>query len=315
MATYTLQEFLAQGGEKDVYRAVRQEDGEIVAVKMLRPRDNGKPQYTAEDKMRFATEVQRLQAAQGQGVAKILDSNVDDEPPFYVEEFFPEGTLAEKMQQRFSQGRTFSITTTLKRGEQILQALQRIHAGNQIHRDVKPANIMVQGDDIVLNDMGLGRTLDRPQPLQTQVLHAQALHSHSLICGTPGYAAPEQYQKNGQIDQRADVYAVGVILYEMLTGTRPTHYPVTFRNAKVEALLNKLLSPDKNLRFSNAGEVIRFIQQLSNGETSAPQPQATASAPQPQATASKTSSSSDDGGGWVCVMIILLILLVKFCGK
>jgi serine/threonine protein kinase len=231
---------LATGGEKSVHKGVCVENGLEVVVKFLR-----KP-FSHDDRNRFAVEIQRMLSAKpatGNGLSTVLDYNLESDPPFYVEEFFPDGSLAEKMAAIFQRKSLFTEGAAVGYCRQILQALHGIHSSNQIHRDVKPSNIMVRAREkkLVIVDMGLGRTLTRPTVLQTRA-----------FCGTRGYAAPEQ-EMAAAVDHRADLYAVGVILHEMLTGERGAWNHFTFAGSPgVRQVAATLLQLNRQHRYASA---------------------------------------------------------------
>jgi eukaryotic-like serine/threonine-protein kinase len=120
-----------------------------------------------------------------------------------------------------------------------------------IHRDIKPANILVRAltKQLVISDMGIGRTLDRASSLQTRA-----------FCGTRGYAAPEQEMAT-PVDHRADLYSVGVILHEMLTGRRGAYNHITYAggNPSVSAILQRLLAFPRIQRYASAREAADAI--------------------------------------------------------
>lgn len=241
---------LAVGGEKSVHKGICDETRIAIVVKFLtRP-------YTTLDVQRFKAEIDRLLLAKqtaGGGVSTIIDYNLEWDPPFYVEEYFPDGSLAEKMAGIFRLGQLFNEGAAVGYCRQILNALQGIHNSNQIHRDIKPHNIMFRAADkqMIITDMGIGRTLARPAPLQTRMFQ-----------GTRGYAAPEQ-EIGGTVDHRADLYPVGVILHEMLTGQRGAwNYNIFQGSPGVAQLLNRLLSLNANQRFSTAYDAVMYIDSL-----------------------------------------------------
>lgn len=245
---------LAVGGEKVVYVGRCVETGLDVVVKFLRE------PYTPADRDRFRQEIERMRRAKattGAAITTIIDYNLDWHPPFYVEEYYPDGTLAQKMADIFSQGYVFHIAPALGYCRQILIALSGVHASNQIHRDVKPSNVLWQAATkrLILSDMGIGRTLSRPTNLQTRGM-----------MGTLGYAAPEQELAGSGgygVDHRADLYAIGVILHEMLTGQRGAWNHMTFNaDYHVGQLLRGLLAFDRNQRFASAQSVIDYINAL-----------------------------------------------------
>lgn len=241
---------LATGGEKSVHRGWCEENGLEVVIKFLR-----KP-FTGQDLNRFALEIQRMLSAKestGDKLSTVLDYNLDEDPPFYVEEYFPDGSLAEKMEATFRRKRVFTEGAAVGYCRQILWGLHGIHSSNQIHRDLKPSNIMVRANEkqLVIVDMGLGRTLSRPTVLQTRA-----------FCGTRGYAAPEQ-ELGKAVDHRADLYAVGVVLHEMLTRQRGAWNHYIFKGSPdVGQIIQRLLEFDRRHRFDSAMDAISEIDAL-----------------------------------------------------
>lgn len=241
---------LAIGGEKQVHRGVCVESGVEVVVKFL------KRPYTQANKEHFAIEIQRSLSAKrttGGGLSTILDYNLDYDPPFYVEEYFPDGSLAQKMEGLFRKGQFFQEGAALGYCRQILNALQGIHNSNQIHRDIKPQNILFRASDkqMIITDMGIGRTLARPAALQTRA-----------FVGTRGYAAPEQ-ENRMHTDHRVDLYSVGVILHEMLTRERGAWDHNVFRGTPAIAqVLQRLLAFSPAARFQTAFAAVTHIDSL-----------------------------------------------------
>ncbi|MFI5297859.1 MAG: serine/threonine-protein kinase [Polyangiales bacterium] len=237
---------LATGGEKVVYRGICIETGLDVAVKCLRQ------PYGQRDVQHFAHEIDRARAGAGTGIAQILDFNVNWAPPFYIEEYFPEGTLAKLVEHVIRARRVFPVRTALNCCRQILAQLAGLHGPNIIHRDVKPSNALLRGNDVVLSDMGIGRTLDRPTMLQTQAFR-----------GTPAYAAPEQALVGLAVDHRADLYAVGVILHELLTGKRGAYNYVSFvGDARLVNLVKSLLALNPAHRPASAHHAIGVMDAI-----------------------------------------------------
>lgn len=240
----------AVGGEKAVHKGYCVETKMAIVIKFLRQ------PYAQQDLVHFRTEVERLKSVQGHtgaNVASIVDWNLDVAPPFYVEEFFPAGTLAKKMAEIFAVGNVFTDGAAVGYCRQILEGLAHIHAKGQIHRDIKPSNILVDAaaKRMVITDMGIGRTLARPTALQTRV-----------FCGTKGYAAPEQ-ELGMRVDLRADLYAVGVILHEMLTKVRGGYASITYLgNVGVLNLLRTLLARNPDFRPASANAVLQTIGRM-----------------------------------------------------
>lgn len=246
--SYQLIKPLKSGGEKVVYLAVCIANHREVVIKFL------KSYKSKSARHRFRLEITSMIKAgskAGDRLAAILDFNLEDPIVFYVEEYFKYGSLAETMKTIFDSGKTFNPKFALDYCRQILLGLHAIHTSNQIHRDIKPPNIMFRAlHQLVIIDMGLGRTLDRPCVNQTKA-----------FCGTHGYAAPEQELAGAlPVDVRSDLYAVGVILHEMLTGQKGHWASLSYsENRYIRQLLHKLLSFSANNRYSSAQEVIRVI--------------------------------------------------------
>lgn len=194
---YLLGDPLGTGGCGDVFRATDQVTGQQVALKVLR-RD------AAVAWPRVQREVLALRLLRLPGVVRLLDDGVHDGAPFIVMEIAegrPFPGCAEPAEWSAIESRTRSLAETLA----------RVHAAGVVHRDLKPSNIFVGADDrVTILDFGLswGTGL------------GERLTSAGTVIGTPEYLAPEQFGAKGA-DARADLYAVGVMLYQALSGRRP----------------------------------------------------------------------------------------------
>ena len=149
-------------------------------------------------------------------IAKIHDFQFEEDTHYLVTEFIPDSLSKHiRGKQQLSQERVVEIAI------QICKALEHAHANGVIHRDIKPQNVLLTEDGTVkLNDLGIARAI---------VYSTKTLASPSV--GTPFYMAPEQWT-DAQVDGRADIYSLGVLLYELLTGARPF-------NGSVKALYEK----------------------------------------------------------------------------
>lgn len=201
---------LGAGGEGEVFKG--RYAGQAVAVKVpLNHRMMWQvPHLRAAGREGLQNELQRRNHVQGEHHVKLLTAALDNPIPCLVFELAEKGSLADEMAEMRKRGEMYQPLAALARIEEILCALREVHDCNIIHRDVKPANFLKFADDrIKLNDFGLGRTADRACSQQTQ-----------LFRGTAVYAAPEQLA-GLCVTHKADLFAVGAILYEMLTGVLP----------------------------------------------------------------------------------------------
>jgi len=209
---YKIIELIAEGGMGSVYRATRVTDLRMeVAIKVIKPGMDSH-QILA----RFNMERQALALMKHENIARVLDAGMTEQHlPFFVMELVKGLSLT-----KFCDQCKLSIQQRLELFEQICSAIQHAHQKGIVHRDLKPNNILVAlfDDKHVpkVIDFGLAKALH--QPLTDDVI----MTKFGTFVGTWQYTAPEQAQLNNlDIDTRADIYSLGVILYELLTGTTP----------------------------------------------------------------------------------------------
>jgi serine/threonine-protein kinase len=201
---YRLGERLAAGGMGSVYRAVDETLGRQVAVKALRRELADDPTFLE----RFRREARAAAALSHPGVAAIYDYGEVDGQPFIVMELVEGENLAERVAARgpLPWQEAFAI------GEQVAAALAAAHAHGLVHRDVKPANIMLGRDGRAkVTDFGIA-----------QAAQAATLTRTGMVLGSANYVAPEQ-AKGGHVGPAADLYSLGCVLFEAVTGETPYH--------------------------------------------------------------------------------------------
>lgn len=205
---YEVQQFLARGGMGAVYRGVQLSLGRTVAIKILPPYlSQSDPQYAE----RFKQEARAMAQLNHPGIVSVYDfGQMSDGTLFFVMEFI-DGTDVAQMVMKH--GRVHS-SHAMAIVAHVCDALQYAHEHGVVHRDIKPANIMVGYDGRVkVADFGLAKSLTRNQQL--------SLTQSGFVMGTPHFLAPEAMMPGSTLDHRADIYAVGVMLYQMLTGRLP----------------------------------------------------------------------------------------------
>jgi len=206
---YKVEELIGQGGMGKVYRARHLALDRLVCLKMLKPALLEDPTLVG----RFEREAKAASRLNHSNGIQILDFGRDDEGALYIAMEFVAGKdlrLILRDEWPLPEERLCHIMA------QVLAALGEAHAHNVIHRDLKPENIMVEQrrgkpDHVKVLDFGIAKILDTDMP---------GLTRNDVVCGTPQYMAPEQ-ATGSQLDARCDLYAVGVILYQMATGHLP----------------------------------------------------------------------------------------------
>jgi serine/threonine protein kinase len=193
---------LAQGGSSSVYLMENERTGVPIVVKVLRQvPDLGEGERTFE---RFLQEYEMVSTIRHPNVVTIYDLGVADDHAYIAMEYFAGGDLGDRIRQGLSPDQALAYL------EQMARALAAIHAVGVLHRDLKPANVMMRADDtLALIDFGVAK----------QLRFSVDLTRTGEIFGTPYYMSPEQ--GHGEpVDARSDIYGLGMIFFEMLTGQK-----------------------------------------------------------------------------------------------
>jgi serine/threonine-protein kinase PpkA len=249
---YTVVHIIGQGGQAQVFLAEREHDGLRVALKVLNRKLRNDPVFLE----RFVREYKLVASLNSNYVARIYDQGFSGDSPYIAMEFLPSGTLAARIREGLT------ARAALRIASQIAQALDAIHSHGIVHRDLKPANILFRADGRpVIVDFGLARDM--------------RINSTLTVAGqflaTPRYMSPEQCLGNS-VDARSDLYSLGAMLYEMMTGNKiydhahsadviamHVHAPVPQLTGMLsvhQPLLDRLLAKNPEDRFQNAAEVI-----------------------------------------------------------
>ncbi len=264
---FEVRDELGRGGMGIVYRATELKTGQDVAVKVL-------PPVMASNPIRMARFQQEAKAA-----SQLADSHIvpilnviDDPVPMIVMPLIEGGTLRTLLRRREApaEGNRWSALSDenyfekiFRVGDRILEAMVAMHRRQILHRDIKPANILIDDqDEAWLSDFGLARLADQEE----------SLTSTGDQLGTRGYMSPEQIEAKVEVDQRADLFGLGVTLYEALTGVLPygrmvfdSNSPLPPAPSKIEPRLPpnfdnvilKAIEPDRRRRYGSAEEFQR----------------------------------------------------------
>jgi DNA-binding response OmpR family regulator len=254
---------LASGPFASVFLAESERLGEMVVLKVLRQvPDVGESRNTFE---RFIQEYEVISGIEHPNVVRIHDLGVADDHAYIAMEYFPLGSLREHMQEKLPEQKVLDCI------RQITLALQTIHAEGVLHRDLKPGNVMLREDgSFALIDFGLAKEL----AVKTEIT------GRGEIFGTPYYISPEQGHGK-KVDERSDLYSLGVVFYELLTTKKPFRADAPMAviylhgNADVPRLppelagfqpvIDRLLAKQPGQRFQSAMELLQALDELSGG--------------------------------------------------
>jgi tRNA A-37 threonylcarbamoyl transferase component Bud32 len=239
-------ELLGQGGMGAVYKARQKQLDRLVALKILPP-EVGRTEAFAE---RFVREAQSLAKLNHPRIVSVYDFGHTEAGLYYFIMEFVDGTDL----RRVIQAGELTAAEALAIIPQICEALQYAHEEGIVHRDIKPENILLNKKGRVkIADFGLAKLLDRPAAAYTLTRDGQKM-------GTPHYMAPEQIEHPTEVDHRADIYSLGVVFYEMLTGELPLgRFSPPSEKVQIDVRLDNVvlrtLEKEPERRYQHASEV------------------------------------------------------------
>jgi len=239
---YELLEILGRGGMGSVYRARDKSLDRIVAVKRIKSGGDD------ESFQRFTREAQQVAKMQHPNIVTIYDFGRDSDGPYIVMELIGGETLAARLLRRGALPAP-QVAGVL---EGVSAAIAHAHSKGVIHRDIKPANVMIDERGVPrLLDFGLAREGTHSDVSQT-----------GWFVGTPDYAAPEQKNDAKNVDLRADIYAIGAMLYEMLSGNRPVPLLLSKLPLQWQFIVGKACEPEPGDRYQSVAELMAAVRKV-----------------------------------------------------
>jgi len=267
---YQIERVLGEGGMATVYLAHDQKHNRKVAVKVMRPE-----LAATLGADRFLREVQVAAQLNHPHILPMHDSGEADGVLYYVMPYVEGETLKEHVAREGQ----LSVSESMRLGREVAEALAYAHTRGIIHRDIKPGNILLQSGHALVADFGIARALGD---------EGEVLTKTGLAVGTPQYMAPEQATGEREVDGRADIYALGAVMYEMMAGEPPftgpnaraiitrslTEEPRALNTSRagfpsvVNSAVMKALAKSPADRYANAGEMVKALDRAQEGTRS-----------------------------------------------
>ncbi len=272
---YQIEDLLGQGGMSAVYKATDPNLRRVVAVKIIHPHLSGDPEFVR----RFEEEAAAVAQLRHPNIIQVHDFSHDDGTYFIVFEFVPGESLQEWLKRLAASSRQMDYKEAASIAADLADALHYAHEKGLVHRDVKPANVIINvQDQPILMDFGIAKIVGGSQHTAT-----------GAVLGTARYMSPEQIQGQ-RVDARTDIYALGVMLFEMVSGRAPfeAESAMTLMMMHVQDLppdvsqlrpdvpvalanvINKALAKDPVNRFQSAAEFASALRHLDTAALAIP---------------------------------------------
>lgn len=276
---YEVIEKIAQGSMGEIFK-VKSPDGEIFALKAVRKQENSSDD--SENEQRFKRENALFRQIKHENVVRVHESYLNEDPAFMVMEYIEGGSIDDLLD-----GTPLNPKTVLKIALDVSAALYETEKIGIVHRDIKPGNILIDGDTYKLTDLGLAR--------YQQVVYEEGLTLSQTALGTPHYISPEQVLHARAVDIRSDIYSLGATLFHCLTGERVheggSHMQIMMKQVHdpvknpcdlnpntppgLSRAIMRMLEKDPDDRFQNTYELIEALKSIAaedaGGELEDPQ--------------------------------------------
>ncbi len=284
-AQYRVLKKIGRGGMGEVYLAQDTKLERKVALKFL-PQQM---QHEAAARVRFTREARSAAALDHPFICKIYEAGEAGELTYIAQEYVDGDTLEERLKQV-----ALSPSEMMSFIEEMADAMAEAHGRGIVHRDIKPSNIMLtQGGHVKVMDLGLAKRLSAEEDRISERESQLVTRSHMVVGSLP-YMSPEQ-ARGDRVDARSDVFSLGTLFYEVVTGRRPFHVPtpavlfdqILNRDAPLQEsltsdlpaglgpLIMKALEKDPARRYQSAGDLLADLRRVKSGEDPVPQAEKT----------------------------------------
>jgi serine/threonine protein kinase len=249
---YTVQGIVGRGGMGCIYKVYDNTLGEVVALKTLLP------EYVKEKLVveRFFNEARIARGLSHPNIVRVHDIGRASNGMVYISMEMVGGRSMRSLIDKLRPGQRLPTNAVLRMFDGLCAALEYAHQFT-IHRDLKPENVMVQKDGSVkLMDFGISKLMSNPN-----------LTSASMVMGTPHYMSPEQLKNTANVDARADIYSLGIMLYEVLTGDKPMGGKAASETvhdvpASIDPIIGKCLKSDPAKRYQSMAELRTALKDI-----------------------------------------------------
>ncbi len=261
LGDFELVELIGVGGMGVVYKAVSQTSGETVAVKIL----NNEHQWNrAAFVARFKREAEALKRLDHPNVVRLIDSGNEKGSYYLVTEFVDGENLATLLRTE-----TLTIERVVEIMAQVCEAITYAHGAGIVHRDIKPANIVVSAGGVKVLDFGLAQITGKDSGLST-------LTRTDVAMGTINYLSPEQRLSAKNVDERSDIFSLGIVFFEMLTGTLPLgsfEPPSKHRKdagKQCNRIVSRSLNTNPDLRYQDVASLRADLLKIGSAKVTRP---------------------------------------------
>jgi len=296
---FEILDLLGYGGMGAVYKARQKSLDRLVALKIIKPDAVDAPGFAE----RFDREAKALAKLSHSNIVSIHDSGKSDGLYYFVMEYVDGTNL-----RRLIESKELAPEQAIRIIPQVCEALQFAHDEGIVHRDIKPDNILVDSKGRVkIADFGLAKLLGKTS------INEHTLTGTHQVMGTPRYMAPEQMEGSKAVDHRADIYSLGVVFYEMLTGELPMgNFEPPSRKVQVDVRLDEIvlrsMAREPERRYQHASDVKTDVESISHGVAVAEVARLPKNLPAPVGSVATSASCEETAQHSGLLTSVLLIL-------